>query len=100
MPKVFALVLLLLFSAASVGVAHAALSAATTAPIALAAAPIRPRKLRLKEAVRYSGISRSVLYELAPRYRGLFTKQGTSTLVDVTILDQILDAQPVAEIKG
>jgi hypothetical protein len=68
--------------------------------MAAAAAPIRPRKLRVKKAVAYSRISRSRLYELAPKYKGLFTKNGTTVLVDVPILDGIIDALPVAEIRG
>src|SRR5262249_18167609 len=99
--KVFAPVLALLFSAASAGVVtQSTLSTATTVPVAVAAAVPALVKLRPKQAVASSGFSRSVLYELAPQYPGLFTKQGPSTLVDVPILDQIIDAQPVAKIRG
>jgi hypothetical protein len=74
-------------------------ASSTTAPITAIAVVPKPRKLRFKDATRYSGISRSVFYELAPQYPGLLTKQGGSTYVDVPILDTILDAQPIAKIK-
>jgi hypothetical protein len=50
-------------------------------------------------AVDYSGRSRSRLYQLAPRYPGLFRKDGKSTIVDFSILDAILDDLPIAKIK-
>jgi hypothetical protein len=61
---------------------------------------IRPRMGRIAQAVIYSGRSRSRLYELGAEHRGLFRKDGASTLVDFDVLDQILDALPVAEIKS
>jgi hypothetical protein len=51
-------------------------------------------------AVDYSGRSRSRLYQLAAKHKGLFKKDGKSTIVDFGILDQILDDLPVAKIKG
>jgi hypothetical protein len=54
----------------------------------------------IADAVDYSGRSRSRLYQLAPKYPGLFRKDGASTIVDFSILDAILDDLPVAKIKG
>jgi hypothetical protein len=53
----------------------------------------------ISAAVDYSGRSRSRLYQLAPKYPGLFRKDGKSTIVDFSILDAILDDLPVAKIK-
>jgi hypothetical protein len=50
-------------------------------------------------AVDYSGRSRSRLYQLAAKHKGLFKKDGKSTIVDFSVLDGILDALPVAQIK-
>jgi hypothetical protein len=60
---------------------------------------VRPRFGKLAAAVAYSGRSRSRIYEWAAQYLGLIRKDGASSLVDFDILDQILDALPVAEIK-
>ena len=60
---------------------------------------MRPRMGKIAKAVEYSGRSRSRLYELGAQHRGLFRKDGASTLIDFDVLDQILDALPVAEIK-
>jgi hypothetical protein len=59
----------------------------------------RPRVGRIPKAIEYSGISRSTLYELAPKWPGLFRKNGVSTLVDFDVLDSVLDGLPCAEIK-
>jgi hypothetical protein len=61
--------------------------------------PPRPRMGKIPDAVAYSGRSRSRLYELGAKYPGLFRKDGTSTLVDFEVLDEILEALPAAEIK-
>jgi hypothetical protein len=61
---------------------------------------LRPRFGRIPRATAYSGRSRSRLYEWAQHYRGLFRKDGASTLVDFDVLDQILNELPVAEIKS
>ena len=61
---------------------------------------LRPRIGKIKTAVKYSGLSRTVLYELAPQNDGLFLKFGTSTLVDFSVLDQILDRLPTAKIRA
>jgi hypothetical protein len=66
-----------------------------------AAGPIvRPRFSRLPDAIKYSGISRSMLYVAAAKHPGLFRKHGTAVMVDFDILDQVLDALPLAEIKA
>jgi hypothetical protein len=59
----------------------------------------RPRFGKLPHAIKYSGRSRARLYQLAAKHKGLFRKDGKSTLVDFAILDQILDGLPVAKIK-
>jgi len=59
----------------------------------------RPRMGRIPKAIEYSGISRSGLYELAPKWPGLFRKNGVSTLIDFDVLDSVLDQLPRAEIK-
>jgi hypothetical protein len=62
--------------------------------------PGRPRFCRIPAAIEYSGISRSGLYELAPKWPGLFRKNGAATLIDFSVLDSILDALPPAEIEA
>jgi hypothetical protein len=59
-----------------------------------------PRFGTIPSAVDYSGRSRSRLYQLAAKHKGLFRKDGKSTIVDFAILDQILDGLPVAKIKA
>jgi hypothetical protein len=63
------------------------------------ASRLRPRSGRISNAVEYSGIGRSMLYELASKYCGLFKKNGKATIVDYDVLDVIIDALPNAEIK-
>ena len=60
---------------------------------------VRPRFGKLPTAVAYSGRSRTRLYEWAEKYKGLFKKDGASTLVDFDILDEILDQLPDAVIN-
>lgn len=59
----------------------------------------RPRFGKLAAATAYSGRSRSRLYEWAAEYPGLIRKDGASTLIDFSLLDEILDRLPLAEIK-
>jgi hypothetical protein len=62
--------------------------------------PARQRRFgKISQAVEYSGVSRSRLYEWGAEHRGLFRKQGRSSLVDYTILDQILNSLPAAKLK-
>ena len=48
------------------------------------------RLARIKVAAQYAARSRSKLYEWAPKYRGLFLKDGRSTIVDLDRLDEVL----------
>jgi hypothetical protein len=59
----------------------------------------RPRFGKIPAAVAYSGVSRTVLYELRDVTPGLFRKNGKATLVDFDILDELLDRLPTAERK-
>jgi hypothetical protein len=59
----------------------------------------RPRYGRIPDAVRESGLSRSKIYQLAARHKGLFRKADTVTIVDLEKLDQILGALPPANIS-
>jgi hypothetical protein len=55
---------------------------------------------RIPDAQRRSGLGRSSLYKLAPTHPGLFRKHGKATIVDLCMLDEIMAALPVAEIKA
>jgi hypothetical protein len=59
----------------------------------------RPRFGNIRRAVDYSGRSRATLYIWASRTPELFKKDGKSTIVDFSVLDGILDALPIAQIK-
>jgi transposase len=61
---------------------------------------VRPRFAKIAQAVQYCGLSRSRLYELGGKHRGLIKKQGRTSLVDIRALDQILDALPPADLKA
>jgi hypothetical protein len=56
----------------------------------------RPRMGRMPTAVAYSGLSKSRIYDKAKRYRGLIRKNGTASIIDFDVLDQVLDDLPVA----
>jgi hypothetical protein len=58
----------------------------------------RPRHGKISLATRYSGRSRSKLYQWAAEHEGLFLKDGASTLVDFDVLDRIMDSLPPAKI--
>jgi len=62
-------------------------------------AAIRPKYGKIPTAEQYSGRSRRRLYQLAAQHKGLFRKDGASTIVDFDVLDSILDNLPVADIK-
>jgi hypothetical protein len=69
------------------------------APVSPQACAIaRPRHGKIPLAVLYSGRSRSKLYQWAAQYKGLFLKDGASTLVDFDKLDEIMDSLPPAKI--
>jgi hypothetical protein len=62
-----------------------------------------PMAVRLSEAIRISGFSRSEIYRRAARPAGdpgrvIFRKSGSSTLVDVASLRSAIEALPVATI--
>jgi hypothetical protein len=59
-----------------------------------------PRFGRIPTATQRSGMSRSVLYQLAAKHRGLFKKIGSSTIVDLQMLDRILEKMPPAKIAS
>jgi hypothetical protein len=59
----------------------------------------RPRYSKIPFASEYSGRSKSRLYELAAEHPGLIRKDGASSLVDMDLLDEIMDAFPIAVIK-
>ena len=67
--------------------------------VALPSRTARPRFGKIPTAMRYSGIGRSKLYELAANNPGLFRKSGFTTLVDFEVLDAILNNLPMAVIK-
>jgi hypothetical protein len=50
-------------------------------------------------ACEYGGDCRTGLYKKAVLYPGLFVKDGSSTLVDLSVYDRILDARPPAIIN-
>jgi hypothetical protein len=53
---------------------------------------------RIPDAAARCGLSRSALYELAEKHRGLFRKYGSATIVDFGLLDRILADLPPADI--
>jgi hypothetical protein len=55
---------------------------------------------RIPEATQHSGLSRSALYQLARKHRGLFRKHGAVTFVDFQLLDGILEELPPADLKS
>jgi hypothetical protein len=59
-----------------------------------------PRFGRIPTATQRSGMSRSILYQLAAKHRGLFKKIGSSTIVDLEMLDRILAKMPPAKIAS
>jgi len=54
----------------------------------------------IEQAVEYSSLSRSRLYELAHVEPALFRKNGRRSLVDYRVLDRLLDALPTADLKA
>jgi hypothetical protein len=53
---------------------------------------------RIPAATAESGLSRSALYVLAAKHRGLFKKAGSATIVDLTLLADIIAELPDADI--
>ena len=61
---------------------------------------VEPIAVRLPEATRISGFSRSELYRRAARGEIVFLKCGASTLVDVGSLRAAVASLPRAVIRG
>jgi hypothetical protein len=59
-----------------------------------------PRFGRMPDACRRSGLSKGKLYDLAAHNPGLFKKVDAATIVDLVRLDEIIEAQPDAELTG
>jgi hypothetical protein len=55
---------------------------------------------RIPVATAASGLSRSALYGLAAKHKGLFKKAGSATIVDLNMLADILAELPDANISA
>jgi hypothetical protein len=60
---------------------------------------IEPLAVRVNEAIRISGLSRSSLYRLASRGELIFLKAGSSILVDFASLRCVIAGLPKASIN-
>lgn len=58
-----------------------------------------PLAVRLSEAQRISGLSRSDLYRRAARKEIIFRKSGKTVIVDFPSLKALVQGLPVAEIR-
>ena len=54
---------------------------------------------RIPVATAESGLSRSALYGLATKHKGLFKKAGSATIVDLNMLVDIIAELPDADIN-
>ena len=54
---------------------------------------------RIPVATAESGLSRSALYGLATKHKGLFKKAGSATIVDLNMLSDIIAELPDAHIN-
>jgi hypothetical protein len=54
---------------------------------------------RIPDAMAKCGLSRSALYGLATKHKGLFKKAGSATIVDLNMLDDIMAELPDADIN-
>ena len=70
-------------------------------PVSLEHSPTRAHRRfgRIPVATAESGLSRSALYGLAARYKGLFKKAGSATIVDLNMLGDIIAELPDADIN-
>jgi len=59
----------------------------------------RRRWAPLSDAIEYSPVGRSTLYEMAGRHEGLFRKHGKKIIVDLDLHDELMAALPAAKIK-
>jgi hypothetical protein len=55
---------------------------------------------RIPDAEKRSGLSRKTLYAMAAQHKGLFKKAGAATIVDLTLLNDVLASLPPAEIMA
>ena len=55
---------------------------------------------RIPVATAESGLSRSALYGLATKHKGLFKKAGSATIVDLNMLGDIIAELPDADINS
>ena len=60
---------------------------------------LRPRFGSIPAALAYAGVSRSRLYEWGRLRPALLRKNGRASLVDFGVLDELLDALPLADLK-
>ena len=56
--------------------------------------PVVRRSGRIPDAIEYSGLCRTALYELSRTHVGLFRKYGAATIVDFNVLDAIIESLP------
>jgi hypothetical protein len=75
------------------------LKGGTAPPRHTAPAAVEPLAVRLAEAIRISGLSRSSLYRLASRGELTFLKAGSSVLVDFASLRSVIAGLPKANIN-
>jgi hypothetical protein len=69
--------------------------------LSLEHSPIRAHRRfgRIPVATAESGLSRSALYGLATKHKGLFKKAGSATIVDLNMLADIIAELPDADIN-
>ena len=60
----------------------------------------RPRMGRIPAALQYAQVSKSRFYEWARLRPELLRKNGRASLADFDVLDEILDALPIAALKS
>jgi hypothetical protein len=56
--------------------------------------PVVRRSGRIPDAIEYSGLCRTALYDLSKQHVGLFKKYGAATIVDFSVLDAIIESLP------
>ncbi len=71
-----------------------------TAPTVADVTPLEPIAMRIPEATRFSGFSRSEIYRRAGTGEIILRKCGATTLVDVTSLRSAVAALPRAVIRS
>jgi hypothetical protein len=71
----------------------------STGAAALSSQATEPLAVRLPEATRISGFSRSDLYRRAARGEIIFRKSGKAVLVDYASLKAAVAALPIADVR-